>query len=187
MMLYSLILACTVDGGIGLNNCIPWNIREETDLFKKITTDKNCYIKKNAVIMGRNTWDSLPCRPLKHRINIIITSDTKKIDTSSDIVFAFDDLEKALSYCERNVCIDKVFVIGGKTLYDLCLNNIKYSRYIDDIHLSIIKDRIQCDTFIDLKKIIKTYKNYNIYDIIFNLNFIYIKFINKNKIKLLLE
>lgn len=184
MMLYSLILACTVDGGIGLNNCIPWNIKEETELFRKITTDKHCYIKKNAVIMGKNTWDSLPCRPLKNRINIIITSNIKKIDTTCDIVYAFNDLENALVYCEENVCIDKVFVIGGKSLYDLCLNNEKYSKYIDNIHLSIIKHRIKCDTYIDLKSIIKTYKNYNMYDIIFNSSFIYIKFNNKNKLLL---
>jgi dihydrofolate reductase len=176
MMVYSLILACTLDGGIGLNNNIPWNIREETELFKKITTDKNCYIKKNAVIMGRNTWDSLPFKPLKNRINIIITSNVKKIDTSNDNIYVFHNLENAFRFCEENVCINKVFVIGGKSLYDLCLYNEKYSKYIDNIHLSIIKDKYTCDTFIDLKYLLKTYKKYNIYnDIVFNSSFIYMK------------
>ena len=185
MMLYSLILACTLDGGIGINNQIPWTIKEDMELFRKITTECNCYIKKNAIIMGKNTWDSLPKQPLKNRINIVITSNVKKIDTSNELTYAFNDLEKAFKFCEDNICIDKVFVIGGKSIYDLCLNNEIYSKYIDNIHLSIVKKRFKCDTFINLKSIMKNYKTYNLFEVIFNANFIYIKLINKTKMKLL--
>ena len=69
-MLYSIILACTFEGGIGYNNDIPWNIKSEIYLFKQITGNKDQY-KQNAVIMGRNTWESLPHKPLKDRLNII--------------------------------------------------------------------------------------------------------------------
>jgi len=177
-MLYSLIIACTIEGGIGIDNHIPWNINEELQLFKKITADINCYIKKNAVIMGRKTWDSIPYKPLKNRINIIISSNPSTINTNNENIFAFYNLDEAFSYCRDNIYIDKVFVIGGKSLYDLCLNNYKYSKDIDNIHLSIIKHKYKCDTFIDFGKIIKTYRNYNIHDIIFNANFIYIKLLN---------
>ncbi|VDP41668.1 unnamed protein product [Soboliphyme baturini] len=36
--------------------------------------------KRNAVIMGRKTWDSIPeaRRPLKNRVNIVITSQKHK-------------------------------------------------------------------------------------------------------------
>ena len=181
-MIYSLILACTLDGGIGFNNKIPWYIPEDLQLFKKITTDINCYVKKNAVIMGRKTWESLPSRPLKDRINIIITSKPDSINTSKDI-FAFSTIDDAFVFCNDNIYIDKVFVIGGKSLYDLCLNDTKLSRKIDNIYLSIINKREHCDKFIDLKKIIRNYKYYNIYDIIFNSNFIHIKLIAKAKLQ----
>jgi dihydrofolate reductase len=177
-MLYSIIIACTIDGGIGLNNQIPWNIKEEMQLFRKITADINCYIKKNAVIMGRKTWESIPNKPLKNRINIIITSDPLSIKTNHENIFVFNNLDDAFSYCRDNIYIDKVFVIGGKSLYDLCLNTHKYSKDIENIHLSIIKQKYKCDTYIDFRKIIKTYRNYNIHDIIFNANFIYIKLLN---------
>lgn len=176
MMFFSLILACTLDGGIGVNNEIPWTIKEEMTLFKKITTDVNCYVKKNAVIMGRNTWISLPMRPLKNRINIIITSTPATINTNGTDILAFKDLEKALEFCENNIYIDKVFVIGGKSLYDLCLNDNRFLTRIDNIHLSVIKNKYECDTFVDFKKIVRTFRNYNMNDIIFNSNFIYIKY-----------
>lgn len=176
MMFFSLILACTLDGGIGVNNAIPWTIKEEMTLFKKITTDVNCYVKKNAVIMGRNTWSSLPMQPLKNRINIIITSTPMTINTNGTDILAFKDLEEAFEFCENNIYIDKVFVIGGKSLYDLCLNDDRYLKRIDNIHLSVIKNKYECDTFVDFKKIVRTFRNYNMNDIIFNSKFLYIKY-----------
>lgn len=182
--MYSLILACTIEGGIGLNNMIPWHIPEDLKLFKKITTDINCYIKRNAVIMGRKTWESLPNKPLNDRINIIITSNPKLIDTNKADILAFSDLNDALNHCDDSIYIDKVFVIGGKSIYDLCLNNEEFLNKIDYIHLSIIKEKKKCDTFINLKSILKKFRNYNINDIVFNSNFMYLKLIGNNRNKL---
>lgn len=177
MSFFSLILACTIDGGIGLDNKIPWNIREELQLFKKITNDNNN--NKNAVIMGRKTWESIPLKPLKNRINIIITSNPSKIECDGKEIVAFKSLEEGLDYCNDSDFINKIFIIGGKSLYEQCLNNEKLFKRIDNIHLSIIKKRYECDTFINLKKILKNFKNYSLNDIIFNSDFIYIKYLNK--------
>ena len=70
------ILACTHNGGIGLNGKLPWRLKEDMKLFKRITTtiqNPNDEGKQNAVIMGRKTWESIPnkFRPLPNRINII--------------------------------------------------------------------------------------------------------------------
>ena len=73
------ILASTYNGGIGLNGKLPWRLKEDMKIFKRITTtiqnsdDKN---KLNAVIMGKNTWESIPLkfRPLSNRINIILST-----------------------------------------------------------------------------------------------------------------
>jgi dihydrofolate reductase len=178
MVFFSLILACTTEGGIGINNKIPWNIPEEMALFKKITTDVNFYIKKNAVIMGRKTWNSLSNKPLKNRINIIITSNIAEIETNDKSIIVCKNFDDAIDYCDKSILINKIFVIGGKSLYDLCINNLNYSKMIINIHLSIIKDEYICDTFIDLKKIIKLFKNFDRNEIIFNSNFIYIKYLN---------
>ena len=34
-MLFSLILASTLNGGIGNNGKIPWNLKDEMDIFKQ--------------------------------------------------------------------------------------------------------------------------------------------------------
>jgi dihydrofolate reductase len=153
-MLYSIILACTFDGGIGYNNCIPWDIKSELYLFKQITGNKDQY-KQNAIIMGRKTWDSLPHKPLKDRINIIITSDNKF--TNRDNIISFSNIDSAFEYCERSIIINKIFVIGGKSIYDLCLNNEKYLKNIENVYLSIIYKYYTCNIFINLKKILTSF------------------------------
>ncbi len=178
---FSIILACTLEGGIGYNNGIPWYIKEDMMLFKKITEETSCYFKQNAIIMGRKTWESLPIKPLPNRINIIISSskneDHLNPNKNSNIIIV-NNFDNALYECEKSVIIDKIFVIGGKSLYDLCLNNENYSKRINDIHLSILQKKYECDTHINLKEIIRKYKNYNIYDINFHKDFIYLKFIH---------
>jgi dihydrofolate reductase len=170
-MLFSLILASTLNGGIGINGRIPWYLKDEIDIFKQITTNVNCYIKKNAIIMGYETWKSLPYKPLKNRINIILTSK-KNVIQETDNIKTFDDFDKALEFCEDNVYIDKVFIIGGSSLYNLCLNNAKYFNQIDKIHLSVIYQKYKCDTYINLKQILKLHKYYDINNVRFYKEFI---------------
>jgi dihydrofolate reductase len=174
-MLYSIILACTFDGGIGYNNRIPWYIKDELFLFRQITGNKDQF-KQNVIIMGRKTWDSLPRKPLKDRINIIITSDKNFIN--EDNILSFDNIDSAFEYCERTVNINKVFVIGGKSIYDLCLNNEKYSRNIENIYLSIIYRYYYCNIYVNLKYILTNFKcDYN--TIIFHPQFLHMRMTKK--------
>jgi dihydrofolate reductase len=50
---FDLIVAKTINNGIGLNNKIPWKLSKDLKMFKKITTSGN---EKNAIIMGRKTF-----------------------------------------------------------------------------------------------------------------------------------
>jgi|LakMenEpi03Aug12_release.lakeMendotaPanAssembly.Ray.scaffolds.fasta_scaffold207230_2 dihydrofolate reductase len=174
-MLYSIILACTFEGGIGYNNCIPWDIKNELYLFKQITGNKDQF-KQNAVIMGKNTWNSLPIKPLKNRLNIIITSDNNFINI--DNIISFSNIDSAFEYCERSININKVFVIGGKSIYDLCLNNERYFKNIEYVYLSVIYNYYHCNIFINLKKILTNFKcNYD--TIIFNPQFLHMRMSKK--------
>ncbi len=63
----SLVVARDRNGAIGKDGDIPWVAPEDLAFFQRETTG-------GAIIMGRNTWDSLPYKPLKSRLNLVVTS-----------------------------------------------------------------------------------------------------------------
>tara|TARA_B110001450_G_scaffold248926_1_gene265671 strand:- start:662 stop:1198 length:537 start_codon:yes stop_codon:yes gene_type:complete len=152
----SLILACTLDGGIGNNNKIPWDIKDDMLKFKKITLETEDKTKKNALIMGSKTYMSLPVKKLKDRINIVIsrTDENNKLYRDNDII-KFYSIDIALNYCNNNNNIEKIYIIGGSYLYNYFLEN---NRLIHSIYLSIIKDNYECDTSINIEGVFKNFK-----------------------------
>lgn len=62
----SLVVARARNGAIGKDNTIPWHIPEDMRLFQRETLG-------SAIIMGRLTWESLPVKPLKNRMNIVVS------------------------------------------------------------------------------------------------------------------
>jgi dihydrofolate reductase len=173
-MLYSIILACTLDGGIGYENNIPWDIKSEMELFRQITLEGTTTYKKNAVIMGRRTWESLSYKPLKKRVNIVI-GNVKDYDLS------FTNLKDAFEYCERKIEVDKVFVIGGKQLYETCLKD--YADTLEFIYLSVIYKNYITDTKIDIRHILQNYEAIN-NTVYFHPQFLHMKMIKKQRLQL---
>lgn len=80
MSCFALIVAATEEYGIGVQGTLPWRIPKDMAFFKHVTThiptesspDPDA---RNAVIMGRVTWESIPpkFRPLPDRLNIIVS------------------------------------------------------------------------------------------------------------------
>ena len=81
MIKYKLIVAHCKNYGIGLNNELPWRIPSDLKRFMTLTLDGN----NNAVVMGKNTWESLPKKPLKGRDNLILSS-TMEMDKETSKV-----------------------------------------------------------------------------------------------------
>ena len=52
-----MISACAVNGVIGRGNTLPWHLPEDLKFFKQTTSG-------HAILMGLNTWNSLPFKPL---------------------------------------------------------------------------------------------------------------------------
>lgn len=178
----SIIVASTLEYGIGFENKLCWNIPEEMKYFRNITL--NCFRKntKNCIIMGKNTWYSLPKRPLKDRINVIISlNDYDKIEkeiSGMDDVRVFKTIDDALIYIDNDPIIETCFIIGGAQLYNSCLK--KYLKYIKAIYWSIIYGKkYECDKFIASNII---YRNFSFKkeDIIINEKYISMYGTNKN-------
>jgi dihydrofolate reductase len=63
------IYAIDSHNGLSKNRTLPWKSKTDMLFFRNKT-------KNNIVIMGKNTFFSLPIehRPLKNRLNIVLTS-----------------------------------------------------------------------------------------------------------------
>jgi len=104
----TLIVARARNGAIGRGNTIPWTAPEDLAFFQRETLG-------GALIMGRNTWESLPKRPLPRRLNIVITSRplteegvrTATLATAQDIA--------------TNAGYARVYAIGGAGIYQAFL------------------------------------------------------------------
>lgn len=115
---YQIVVAATRDMGIGKNGKLPWTLPSDLKFFKQITTSTSDPNKKNAAIMGRKTWDSIPLcyRPLASRLNVVLTrSTTGNVVTSENVITcgSICSALKLLASYPYSLEIDKVFVIGG--------------------------------------------------------------------------
>jgi dihydrofolate reductase len=152
----SLIVAATTEYGIGKDNNLPWDIPEELNNFKRITSNVIDKSKKNSIIMGKNTWMSLPNKPLRNRLNIIVSTTLIGSD-GSDVVIVNSVLD-AIKYAKERRDIENTFIIGGEAIYNNVINN--HISIIDKIYLSIITDKYyECDKFINMNRI---YEYFNI-------------------------
>ena len=138
MKRFTIIVAIDEHFGIGKNGSIPWRCPEDINHFNKTTVSSEPN-KKNAVIMGRYTWLSLPdrYRPLPNRINIVITSQTQL-----DCPMTSSNLSTALLYCQQSN-IDKIFICGGRRLYEEAL----YHPLCQEVIITKIKKCYNCDIF----------------------------------------
>lgn len=100
-----VIAAVSENNVIGKDGRIPWNIQEDLQRFKRLTLH-------SPVIMGRKTYESLPAKPLKDRINIVLTRDKT---FSPQGVIVKHSLQDALDYCKS---YGKVFIIGGQAVFE---------------------------------------------------------------------
>ena len=185
----SIIVASSLEYGIGFENKLCWNIPEELKHFRHITS--SCLIKdtKNCVIMGKNTWYSIPNAPLKNRINIIISSNEydkiKKETSEMPDVRVFKTIDDALIYVDSDAIIGSCFIIGGAQLYNTILE--KYIKYITSIYWSIIYDKkYECDCFIASNLIYNNF-NFNKEDIVINDKYVSMYGTNKNRLNMVVD
>lgn len=124
----SIIVAIAENHAIGKDNQLLWHISADLIRFKQITGG-------HPVVMGKNTYFSLPKRPLPNRRNIVITDSVGEAIEGCEMAYSIEDAEKL---CDENV---ENFVIGGGSIYKQFID-IAYKLYITRVH----KD-FEADTF----------------------------------------
>lgn len=145
MVELSVIVGINKKRGIGLNGTLPWNFPEDLKYFQMITKSTIDPNKKNVVIMGRNTMNSIPKFPLKNRINICISNtlknDTTNAETNNYLVYS--SLNEAITNIQNRIDIEKIFIIGGAMLYNDSLKHPSFKH----LYLNELNDEQECDTF----------------------------------------
>ena len=137
-----LIVAFCKNRGIGFKNNIPWRLTADIRRFRKLTIGNG----SSAVIMGRNTWDSLPenYKPLPKRANIVLTSNasvySRRFGTAGTTFVS--SVGEAQDFCEKEGFED-TWIIGGEQIYKSFLEK----NLITDIYTTQLKKRFKCDSF----------------------------------------
>jgi dihydrofolate reductase/thymidylate synthase len=166
--------------GIGYNNKLPWNIPSEMQHFKSLTSIATSKNKTNVVIMGKNTWYSIPSkyRPLSGRYNIVVSGTFNKemndVDELNDNLFICQSLNEALTHCLKER-FGKIFVIGGEMLYNTAVEH----PMLNNIHLSIINPETEANEADEDTEEKKTYK-FNKYFNLDNTDNFYLKHTEKH-------
>jgi dihydrofolate reductase len=111
----NVIVAVCPGGGIGYKGGIPWVLPTDLLRFRKLTMGEG----KNAVVMGRCTWESLPAK-LRGRRNVVISErgveGCRRADGAvPDAVYG--SLAEAWQGLKACGDIKDVWIIGGERLY----------------------------------------------------------------------
>lgn len=102
-----LIAAADKNWAIGYKNDLLVSIPEDMKFFRETT-------KGHVVVMGRRTLESFPGgRPLKNRVNIVLTSDLSYEKEGARIVHDIPELQRELEAYAN----EEIFVIGGGSVY----------------------------------------------------------------------
>lgn len=143
IMKINVIVAYSDDQIIGYDNHLPWSYKEDLRYFRSITTTTDDPLKRNIIIFGYKTYESLNKKPLKDRINIIISSRNNN-ENDEDLFFA-DSLGSCMESCRKLIednKAEKIFICGGETIYKYFFTSFYY-KYLDIVYVTRIKKKYE--------------------------------------------
>ena len=128
----SLIAAMADHRVIGVDNTIPWRIKNDMKHFKNITTGK-------PIIMGRKTYESIGM-PLPNRTNIVVTQNTEYTLPGCLMASSIKDGITIANSIARRDNVDAI-IIGGSSLYEAAIP------IVDNMYITHIEGVVPGDTY----------------------------------------
>ena len=172
---FQIVVAATKDEmGIGLDGALPWRLPKDMAYFKAVTSRVDEPGARNAVIMGRKTWESIPAkfRPLPGRLNVVLSASGALVEAADaenggananggatgapevlpEGVLLRPSLDAALSDPEVQTAAktERAFVVGGAAVYAEALA----SPLCEAVHLTEVTApasdpaKFKCDAFL---------------------------------------
>lgn len=134
-----LIYAADLNNGIGIDGTLPWgHLKPDMKWFREKTLGK-------VVLMGRQTWESLPSK-LPQRINVVISNrDEFELEPDASICGDPEGIIDAIreAYPEQDIVI-----IGGGNIYH------QFWEFAEIIHVTTVQDAYECDTWFGVRAIL---------------------------------
>ena len=144
----NLIVAFDVNYGIGLNGRLPWP-RLETDMkhFQSMTTTTHNHDKRNVIISGRKTWESIPIKIRSQLYSkcfrVVLTSGLFGVECADMISCSLKQAVHSLSSHMFFDDFESYWVIGGRATYQEALDG----PYKVKMYATLINTSYTCDTF----------------------------------------
>ena len=127
-MKISIIVVIANNNAIGKDNKLLCHLPNDLKWFKKNTSGHN-------VIMGRNTFLSLPKGALPNRKNIVITDKANEKFENCTMVHSIEEAKQHFSKDKEN------FIIGGASIYK------QFLPFADKLYLTRIFHDFEADAF----------------------------------------
>lgn len=124
----TIIVAVDLAMGIGKNNDLLCHLSTDLKRFRQITTG-------HTVVMGLNTWISLPRKPLPDRRHIVLSPE--KVFEHPDVIFV-SRVEEAIAKMDSD---RENFIIGGGMVYTT------FMQYAQTLMLTVFQKTFDADTF----------------------------------------
>lgn len=117
-MRINIIAAVARNRAIGSENKLIYWLPNDLKRFKALTTG-------HTIIMGRNTYLSLPKGALPNRRNVVLSTTVSELPGCE----CFKSLDEALDHCQPD---EDIYIIGGASVYEqaiaradrLCLTEV---------------------------------------------------------------
>jgi dihydrofolate reductase len=124
----SIIVAIASNYAIGKDNDLLWHISDDLKRFKRITSGK-------TVVMGKNTFYSLPFRPLPNRRNIVLTDTAGEQIEGCEMAYS---IEQAIDLMDAE---SENFIMGGGSIYR------QFMDIADKLYITRVHQDFDADTF----------------------------------------
>ncbi len=122
----SIIVAIADNNAIGKDNKLLWHLSDDLKRFKRITSG-------HTVLMGRNTFLSLPSGALPNRKNIVITDREGEKFPGCEMAYSLEEAQQLAGETEE------CFIMGGGMVYRQMLP-VAGKLYLTRVHASFDAD-----------------------------------------------
>ena len=129
-----LIAAVAPGGIIGFENKMPWHLPRDLRYFKRVTLG-------HPIVMGRKTFESLKCKALPGRRNIVVTRNKEYAAPDCEVVHS---LKEAI---DISGSVKQIFIIGGGQLYETAVP------LADEIYLTQIEKKTKLENYLNYSKV----------------------------------